>query len=152
MKRPRQNVNKTRLPKELMAFLYGQVILRWEKDLALHTGFNIQRKEFQTFRRKHGITLDPQKNIEDFTNRMKSALPSGSWFVFCDRESAQSKSLFKHIRNAAAHGHIRKTGSKISLHSYSQKKEVMRGEIEIKIFEAFILALVDTATSKEEST
>lgn len=150
MKRPRKNINPGRLSKELMAFLYEQVVLRWELDLAQHTGFNIRQKEFQVFQQKNGITFEPLKNTVDFANRMKAPLPSGNWFVFCDTQGSQTKSLFKHLRNAAAHGRIRKTRTKLSLQSFNiEKKEVMKGEIEMEIFEPFVRALVGTAITKQ---
>ncbi len=150
MKRPRKNINPSRLPKETLALLYEQVILRWELDLAQHAGFDIRQKEFQAFRRKNEITLEPLNNSEEFANRMNAPLPSGNWFIFCNTASAQTQSLFRHLRNAAAHGHIRKTRAKLSFQSFNtKKKEVMKGEIEMEIIEPFVRALVGTAITRQ---
>lgn len=135
-----------------MRFLYEHVILRWELDIESQKGFNIKKKEFQAFRRGNGITLEPLANAAEFAARMNTPLPAGNWFVFSNTESAQPRSLFKHIRNAAAHGHIKKIGKKLSFQSYNTKgKETMRGEIQVGLFEQFIHALVDTATTKQEA-
>jgi hypothetical protein len=90
------------------------------------------------------------ENASEFAARMSAPTLEGNWFVFCNAKFAQPKTLLKHIRNAAAHGHIVKFGNKLSLKSHNtQGKENMRGEITLNLFEPFITALVATATTKE---
>lgn len=145
-----KNTNKSRLSKELMASIYESVILQWELGLKDHKNFSIRAKEFQTFRRSFELVLEPMKSAVEFETRSQSPWPAKrNWIVFSDGEGSQARSVLKHLRNAAAHGHIEKGGTTLQFNSYNTKgKQVMQGQLESKIFIDFIKALLKTAVIK----
>ena len=137
------------LSKDLMSKIYDGLIWRWEKRWKYgNEKFHLEARCFKEFRGRIKLHLEPIVGAKNFEIRMQSPMPSSSnWMVFTDPKKSHVKSIFYHLRNAAAHANFAKPSRNFLEFKSddSQGKRVMQGRIEVRHFQSFINALSDTA-------
>lgn len=96
------------------ANLYLKVILPWEnyyKSLPDGYRFDIRGKKFKAFIKNHGILIKTYPNIKETEVALSSLVGSNEnkdqFIIFRHGDESKARSIFKHLRNATAHGNVR---------------------------------------------
>jgi len=155
-----KNPNPTKIDNTVIAWLYTEVLLRWEKELN-EKGFYIRSKGFSKYRKEKTIKLAISDNLEDLPDTFNEwhpilRLQPQNIFVYYNDGKGKAKSLYFHLRNAIGHGHIERIKIGRSDYYYfesfktsaSLHKERMKGQIKASMLKDFITAL--QLTVKEE--
>ena len=102
------------------------------------TGYNINNSNLNSFLKKHSITLQVNEGtIVRYTDKNK--------IVFNKRSNeSQCFSVFKHIRNAFAHGLIRKVKKLYILEDKDKKGLTMYGRVSANLLFSLISVLEKT--------
>jgi len=147
-----KNVNVSGVSKATFVFLYMEVLLRWELELK-DKPFSIRDKEFRTFQKNEAIELLSIDNLDELSSNVPRFMSrigeeQSNFFLFHNNKVSQAKSLFKHLRDAVAHGNIKqmKIGrfNYLRFENYYQNRTRMIGQIKAARLEGYVQALHGT--------
>ncbi len=106
------NVNPSKFTQKELAMIYEKMILRWELDLSRNAHFDGRSKRYRAVKNKYGLTIncidtlpETQSQYEQYSKQPDC---NGNHLSFHNKKKNLLLSLFYALRNAAAHGDIKK--------------------------------------------
>lgn len=154
------NPNPTNISKSDIALLYVEILLRWEKGLK-DVGFNIRAKGFNKFLKDNALEIVSRDSLPEMTVAFEEHSPTlkakeQNILIFYNVNGSQAKSLYFHVRNAIAHGHIERVKIGRAYYYYFEgnrdntlQRERMKGQIKASILHNFVTALQLTAKNQK---
>jgi hypothetical protein len=129
-----------------------EVLLRWELELQ-GKSFSIRDKGFRVFQKSESLELLVVDKLDDLSSCVAKVMKrlgeeQASFFLFYNNQGSQAKSLFKHLRDAIAHGNISQMkigrSNYLRVENHYRNNTRMVGQIKAVRMEDFIHALHGT--------
>ncbi len=136
------NVNPSKFTQKELAMIYEKMILLWELDLSRNAHFDGRSKKYSAVKKEYKMTInciDTEAGMqEQFEQYNKQSSRNENHLSFYNKKNNLLLSLFYALRNAAAHGDIKKEkkGSRnyyIADHSFKNKIMIF-GQIKAAAF------------------